>query len=605
MRTLVTELIEPSIQRIGKEKETIEKILTKQKDTRKRLKTAESLFGSGEHKSGWMMTIETQIRYLVENFADHKEEIKNALSLSKRQFDDLIIQFKTVKNSFAELDVKVKENNETISALDSKLDSNYKTLTEYLDASKQDLKETYDNMMAATMRSQKTAESASTRVSDIHSRINDLSTYQEKLSSAQREFAIQIQKIQQEKCSVEQLLTETHKHSSRIEEAYTVNRRLEDQFIELIRYIDIYLPDEVQISVSDNLYTFLDDVQMIKWIQFEEERRKDIRKKATDFDNHSNLRGIMRKAVENAKRSDTRTEEIRYGLLKLRHQTIEEQKPKEEEIKQPKEIFKRSQPKNEEPSKEDMKTVKKFFLDDDTWRKAISDEIKLMRELISHEQLKIETSSKEIVNIKIEMKAKFDEMKIDIEVMQNEYVDLDKRIKSADLIVEKGNAELRNKVNSVNEQLKELGKIIPNLVEFDLMACSALLYSNEDEGINSKEISPKNKETRESTINLPSISSKRSSYLEVEGLKPSSQLPKLDITKLIAGYFSSAQCKFENTIYSRKSLIDKMENLIRPIWFSIFSQIPEMIAKKHFKKGNKSKHRQNLSFSVSKDADNV
>lgn len=594
MRILVSELIEPSIQRISKDREMTENLLTKEKNTRQRLKELESYIGIGKPKTGWMENIENKITNIDSSFDTHKIEIDELISRSKSEFNILQSHFDKIKRDFDELDIKVNETGGRIIALNDKVQANYETITNYLDSNKKDLKDTYDNMMIATMRSQKISETASNRIGDIHTRLNDLSVYQDKLAVSHRDLAIAQQKLLTEKCTTEQMLNETSKYAFKIDEAYALHRQLEDQHNLLLRYIDKYLPDDIQICVSDNLYTFLDDVQVIKWIRFEEERRRDIRKYSTDFDQNTNLNGIIRKSVENAKRSDCRTEDMRYELLKLRHLALEQEKAKDEPKKS---IFKRST-KAEPNNQEDMKTVKKFFIDDEMWRKSIDENIKSIKEQLEIGIAKIDEINKEISFIKITINSKFEELNIDIEFMRTDYSEISKKIKEIDIYLENESPEDIEIKNVLNHKLNQIEKILFSLCEFAMMTCSAISFTIEENY----------QDNKDSNIVLPSISNRRSSYLDIDGIKLYNQAPKFDLSKTINSLLKTAIIIHRKTSYNRQEFIEKMENIIKPIWISYLPN-ENLNKKSHIKQNNKKgksislKHRNNLSFSLSKDSE--
>lgn len=182
------------------------------------------------------------------------QQIKNLVDFS----ESLQLNLDNLKSCSDGIQQRLVAKDIEISSLHASLNSNKNVMMGYFENTKEDLTKTYNEIMEASRESQKIADDALRKSTTVTLRQKEIEGSIEKNLVLIKDVLCQISKVSQEKASIVDLRTEAKTLQKGIDQINERSGQIEVSVLELIRYLDTYIPVDIQVAVSDNLYSYLD-----------------------------------------------------------------------------------------------------------------------------------------------------------------------------------------------------------------------------------------------------------------------------------------------------------------------------------------------------------
>lgn len=316
MRKMIFELIEPTIQRVSKDRERSIKLKKKVKVYDEKLSNIETLLGLGKEKSGWMEDIEGHIKALNQKVASFEvaQEGKNMkvdLVIDKQsiELESLNKRIEGIVERNKELDLQIK-------IVGNSLSSQGDFLTKYLESNKEDFTQQFSKILNENRHSQTKFDYVSGQIVEVTQKLSNFQAFVEKFRVTMSEMNMKIQKLANEKIENDQLMSETSKINTRIVSLLEKSKVNQDKIHEIFRYLDAYLPKEVQACVSDNFYSIPDKNFLRRFQIFEDNYIKECTS-SSSIGESSTIEDIFKRAIGANQRMIKRSNDFKYtGDLK-------------------------------------------------------------------------------------------------------------------------------------------------------------------------------------------------------------------------------------------------------------------------------------------------
>ncbi|OMJ93171.1 hypothetical protein SteCoe_3859 [Stentor coeruleus] len=311
MRRLIVELLEPTIQRITTDKEAMVKTTSKVKAIRKQIKHIETLIGSGKTKSGWMESTDNSLR----EFA-----IRLSQSEAKQEGINQRLESSLEKNSqeLYRIDKKAenlistnKDIENQIQALQNSISAQALLINTYLETNKQEFSEKYNNLIIETVTSQKKTDGINSKISEVTSKVTDFQIIIDKFRQILNELSTDVQKIDHEKANIDHMNFENSKIYEKVFHVSEKANHNADKVEEILRYLGVYLPKDMQTCVSDNLHNILEGNILMKYNDYEEKVIK-ILQSNPSIGESSNTEEMIKKSIESIMRVIKRNSDLKF-----------------------------------------------------------------------------------------------------------------------------------------------------------------------------------------------------------------------------------------------------------------------------------------------------
>lgn len=312
MRKMIFELIEPTIQRISKDRERSIKVKKKVKIFDEKINNIETLLGFGKEKSGWMEDIEEHIKLLNQKVASFEvgQDCKNAKfdMISDKQS----IELESLNKRIQSIEGRNKEFDNQIKIVANSVSSQADFFTKYLESNKEDFTQKFHKILAENCNSQAKFDGVSTQIVEVTHKINNFQTFVEKFRVMMSEINMKLQKLDSDKIENDQLMSETSKINTRIVQLLEKGKINQDKIHEIFRYLDVYLPKEIQACVSDNFYSIPDKNFLRRFQIFEDFYIKESSSNSS-IGESSTIEDIFKRAIGANQRMIKRSNDYKYS----------------------------------------------------------------------------------------------------------------------------------------------------------------------------------------------------------------------------------------------------------------------------------------------------
>ncbi|CAG9310959.1 unnamed protein product [Blepharisma stoltei] len=568
LRKVVMEMLEPTLQKLSNDREAVGKVKRKMTRAKKRLDYVESLLGLGSKKSGWMEDVEKKIQDSAVDFYTFKssssQQMKNFIDFT----DTTQLNFSNIRSTIDGIQQRLLAKDIEISSLHESLNNNKNATMDYFGNLKEDLTKTYNEMMQAANSAGKIADESLRKCIQVSTRQREIETSIEKNLVLIKDLVHQINKVNQEKATILDLQTETSNLQKLLDQISLRSGLIEVSVTEIIRYFDTYLPIDIQVSISDNLYSYLDSRQLRKYWRFEDERRRFLQNKTTDFQNSCDLQALMKRSVEYGHRAEKRADDLRNEIIRGRGDLKQlnspapssrgssnfrnyDQKPQTQDSP-----IRRQISMIEEESDEEIALTRGGL---NELKKSIGEIEKLKEKLM-------EIKEKEF-KVREDMRAGDDQNKIYLDILHNSIEETERKRKDDRTLFDTEIATLKNELeSSVSKNqawdvtIKNMSDLSAALVEFDLISQALMSQDEEDKG------SPNTTQASKDNFLqiLPNITTpRRNNANTAENPSQNNSIQSLKINNLPSGV---PVLKYRNKIYTRSELIEILGHIIHDAW---------------------------------------
>jgi hypothetical protein len=280
-------------------------------------------------------------------------------------------------------------------------------------------------------------------------------------------------------------------------------------------------------------------------MKFEEQRRRELQKKATDFESVSNVENVLQKTLDSIKNFETRKDDIYFKMI--RRKVEEEESSSSDDLPRKKggSLSLRHDPKKNQALL-DQETLNEFF--------AIKKEI-LAGLATLKETRTAQDSLKAFVNNELQ------EFKISLNISQSlwrERHSEDSEAFTKELKFSSDRIEaFRHKLKDCFDAVMNMADLVSALTEFSIVI-SGLLDQEEKEKVQ--------KQTSE--LSLPPVHSRKSSLAPFEYLSGKGLMTKSTSTSI------PCALKYRNVLYTREELIELISKVVSKAWTEASCKIP-------------------------------
>ena len=561
MRLIVTQLIQPLVQSLSDHSSNLESLNKSLSSHNVRITNIEHLTGKPDKKTGWILEADQRL-------SDLSLEIKLLSSKTFQKFSENEQLLNSTQVALQESNAIAESVTKQIELIEKDIETIQNTMHDVSNSLKSHFESAQDDLTLklAFLQNQinecsKQAESSLKKSGELSQKTNENFHHLDKMRLMMREQSMQMIQLVHEKATVEEFLKLTTSVDNRVEGSLEKLRLMENKFEEMVRYLDVYLPFDVQVYISDNLYSFLDKRNLKLWMKFEEQRRKELQRRTTNFETVSQIEKILENTLSAIKNFEGRKDDIYFKMIRRRVENPSSDSDEEHD---------RRKKLGSLTMKHDQKKVQTGTVD----KEMVDEILNAKKELHS-----VLSSMKEGKNAQDTLKAfvtnEVQEMKVTLNVFQELWKttrseDSEKWMK--DLTFNSDRIEnYRSKIKDCHDAIFNIAGLVSALTEFSIVMTAILDQEEKDK----KEVI---KQTSE--LSLPPVHSRKRSlaheYLSGRGLmtkSPCSQMP--------------STLSYRNSIYSRGELIELIGKVVTKAWTETSSKIP-FTQKKLIKTNNKS-----------------
>lgn len=311
MRRLIVELLEPTIQRITADKEAMVKTTSKVKATRKQLKHIETLIGSGKTKSGWMESTDNSLREFAIRLSQSEAKQEGINQRLDSTLEKNTQELSRIDKKAESLFSTNKDIENQIQSLQNSISTQALLINTYLETNKQEFSEKYNNLIIETVTSQKKTDGINSKITEVTSKITDFQLIIDKFRQILNELSADLQKIDHEKVNLDYMNFENSKIYEKIFHISEKTNLNTDKVEEVLRYLGVYLPKDMQTCVSDNLHNILEGNGLMKFNDYEEKVIK-ILQNNISIGESSNTEEMIKKSIESIMRVIKRNSDLKF-----------------------------------------------------------------------------------------------------------------------------------------------------------------------------------------------------------------------------------------------------------------------------------------------------
>lgn len=270
MRRIVTELLAPTVQRVSENREITTKLQSKMRNAETRIEELDLVV----HKR-------TKVTYIDElNARMDKLEADRLLGETKFHQEVLNVQQKTADCNYdiSKLVQETANLNSRYQGVKSDFDKFSQGLSAYQASVSSHFKsfmDTIDNFNTANAtvlaRAEAAASKASAKSEAVVNKIPSINSGIEKLTKQFKELSTEINNLNRTKATVQELGEHSNELRASIQDLMSRINELKMTELELTRYLDKYLPMNMQVRISRNMFACLDKRQLRRLVKYEKE----------------------------------------------------------------------------------------------------------------------------------------------------------------------------------------------------------------------------------------------------------------------------------------------------------------------------------------------
>lgn len=550
MRLIVTQLLQPLVQTLSDNSSSIESMNKSLSAHNARITNIEHLTGTPNQKTGWILEAEKRL-------SDLSLEIKLQSNKTLQKFsesDQLLINTQV---SMQEISAFNESLSKQISLLEQDIETIQNTMHEvnnnlklHFEAAQDDLSQKLSHLQTQITECAKHAEQNLKKNGELTQKTNENFHHLDKMRLMMREQSMQMIQLVHEKANTDEFLKLATSVDTRVEGSLEKLRLMENKFQEMVRFIDVYLPFDIQVYISDNLYSFLNKRTLKLWMKFEEQRRRELQKRATDFETVSQIEKVLQNTLNSIKNFEGRKDDIYFKMIRRRVEEGDDS-DSDEVLDRKKKLgsltMRKDNKKGQMGMQVDQETVNEIL--------RAKKELNSALEAVKEGKLAQESLKAYITN-------EIQEMKVNLNVFQNLWKDSrteDNEKFLKELAFNSDRIETyRNKIKDCHDAIYNISGLVSALTEFSIVITAILDQEEKDK----KEVV---KQTSE--LSLPPVHSRKRSlaheYLSGRGLA----------TKSPSSYIPST-LRYRNTLYSREELIELIGKVVTKAWSDTSSKIP-------------------------------
>jgi hypothetical protein len=270
MRRIVTELLEPTISRITNDREQLVTTQSTIETYKKKVDEIETLLGLGQKKSGWMEDIEQSLQKNLQKIFDLEKTsfcttqgLENSLGKHTIDITAIFTKLQGLEDTNSQIESQ-------INSLQSSLTSQAFSITSYLENNKKEFTEKYNSIVCQTNDAVKRSEQINNKLNETSNKINDIQIVLDRHRGLINELNMQVAKINNEKVSYDDFINESEKFHAKFLQGNEKAMRSDDRIEGIIRFINLYLPTDIQTMISDTMYAIKDKKMLVKYYMFED-----------------------------------------------------------------------------------------------------------------------------------------------------------------------------------------------------------------------------------------------------------------------------------------------------------------------------------------------
>lgn len=576
MRAIVTQIIQPIIKESGETRARLETIQKKSENLTKRLTFLENLTGSANNKTGWIKEIEAnlnnlslEIKLLSTNFAQEIFSVKETTQKSNASVKAVNAKTESYDLQISNLGQQIEKTQNTVQGVN-------KNVCEYFNKIREDLEFKLKEIEGMTSECTKKSEKSIKKVSDLKHETGENTQTIEKIRGLMREQSMQMIQLIHDKATTEDFMKFVRSVETRLE-SFSEKLRLEDNKVEeIVRYIDVYLPFDIQVYISDNFYSVLRKKALKAWMRFEDQRRKELQKRLTDFENSNEISEIIKKTLQSIRIFESRKDDVYYKMLRRKAEQ-EIGTSSEEEIIEQKHKLSAVTLKHEQ--------IPDLGLSID--RELIEDMHMIKKESGKVFQT-IEKIQKNQENLKKQISSNSQEFGVHLQVLEENFGKFRKedfeRNNSEIVSLSEKIDDFRHKLKNCYDAILNLSGLASGLVEFALVTNAILDQEEKDK----KDITKQHSE-----LHLPPVTTRKHSMPPSDFLSGKGLLLKPQNTMI------STPLKYKNVIYTREEMIELIGKVISKAWSEASSKPPFISKQIKLKTTKASKQNLNSTLNLS------
>ena len=579
MRRLVVELLEPTLRKITEDRESLEKFKNKSNATSASMKIVENLLGFGNNKSGWMDDIEKRVEDLSVRVAEAELKLNNKLQIYDTIFEKKNIELSVVQKRLEGIDERISEIDKHLELLSVSQITQSNLTKDFLEKFKDEFSEKYRIVIHEATSTQSKSENINNRINDILSKINDFQKIFDRHRLMINDVNGQIQKCFSEKITYEDLHTETSKISLKVLQINETSIKNTNTLEDILKYINVFLPADIQACISDNIYSFAEKSALIKFSDYEENILKENEMhEYSDID----IEDTIKRSIGANLRIIKRHNDFIFNEVTKKKEQLAKTKPN---------IYIKRRIYNVAIEKEDQAEA---ILSDKKEDQADLNNSSLENFFL---QSKFALISEQINKLRNELFSSQEQHKIYLDMIRNEWEEAKGKIHEERhtlisdyhlLLNDSSKIESSNK--KVSDEIKMIKCFCKEIIEINLITYHLLLQDEEDKkSIHLTGMKDRTKEPQKPIIDFD----------QEKFLCQGSQI--WQAFKIACLAYNPTPLFYRETLYQRQELIEHMGNIIKSSWMKI---IPNSNIKEkkiiELQKKNPSRARLNSSYTSRK-----
>ena len=548
MRMIVTQLLQPILETIDDHSTNLESTNKSLTSHNNRLKNIENLTGTSNKKTGWILETEEKLNSLALEIRLLSNTTTQKFIETEQQVNNNQVSVKESQAISEQLSKEVELLEQDMETLQNTLHDVNNNLKLHFEAVQDDFSSKFQSLQTELNECKTLSDHNMKRTAELSQKTNENFHHMDKMRLMMREQSMQMIQLVHEKASVDEFIKLSTSVDTRVDNALEKLRLMENRFHEMVRYVDVYLPFDIQVYISDNLYSCLNKKNMKMWMKFEEQRRRELQKKATDFDTVSKVENILQKTLDSIKNFETRKDDIYFKMIRRK---IEEGSSSSDESPKGKKFGSLSM-------RQDLKKNFNASLDQDTVDELIKAKQEFASLISAMKDSKIAQDS-----LKAFVLNELQEFKVNLNVVQKLWRDTraednESFIKEVKFSSDRIEA-FRHKLKDCFDAIMNMADLVSALTEFSIVISGVLDQEEKDK----KEVV---KQTSE--LSLPPVHSRKGSLAPFEYLSGKGLITKSTSTSI------PTSLKYRNALYTREELIELISKVVSKAWSEASIKIP-------------------------------
>ena len=163
----------------------------------------------------------------------------------------------SIDATIGSLDKQIKILEKHIQQSQENIQSTSSNVYDYFQQTKEDLAKKLTEFSLLSNNCTRLTDQALKKVGDLSQKTNDNFQLLEKFRLMIKDQNMQMAQLFHEKSNSDDFIKFTSTIEARLDASAEKFRLLDNKHKEIVRYIDLYLPFDIQVYISDNLYSFL------------------------------------------------------------------------------------------------------------------------------------------------------------------------------------------------------------------------------------------------------------------------------------------------------------------------------------------------------------